>query len=57
MGSYTETALYQKDRITLIDNKGRLTVRDGHYRELEKDQLPRDKLMQMLDTLRHYNKR
>ena len=57
MGSYTETALYQKDRITLIDNKGRLTVRDGRYRELEKNQLPRDKLMQMLDTLRHYNKR
>lgn len=57
MGSYIENALFQPDRITLIDNTGRLSVRDARYRELSKDQVPRPQLMQMLETMRRYYRR
>lgn len=54
MGSYTETALHQDSKITLIDKLGQLSVRDGRYDELNRDQLPRDKVVELLDMQRRY---
>ena len=54
MGSYGENALYQKDRITLIDNAGRLSVRDAGYKLLPNSELPRTKLVPMLELMRKY---
>lgn len=55
MGSYLETALHQPERITLIDNKGTLSLRDARYHELPKSEIPRDKLKTMLDILTRYH--
>lgn len=56
MGSYGENALYQKDRITLVDKTGRLSVRDAGYKPLPDSELPRAKLMPMLELMRRYFK-
>ena len=56
MGSYGENALYQKDRITLIDKTGRLSVHDASYKPLPDSELPRAKLMPMLELMRRYFK-
>jgi hypothetical protein len=56
MGSYGENALYQKDRITLIDKTGRLSVHDASYKPLPDSELPRAKLMPMLELMRKYFK-
>lgn len=54
MGSYGENALYQKKRITLVDSTGHLSVRDPHYKLLPDSELPRNKLMPMLELMRKY---
>ena len=54
MGSYGENALYQKDRITVVDNEGRLSVRSPNYRQLPDSELPRTNLVSMLELMRKY---
>ena len=54
MGSYNENALYQKDRITLVDTTGRLSVRDAHYQTLPDSEVPRATLIPMLEIMRRY---
>lgn len=54
MGSYGENALYQKDKITLVDNAGRLSVRTPNYKPLPDSELPRATLVPMLELMRKY---
>lgn len=56
MGSYAENALYQKSRITLIDLTGRPSLHDASDKPLPDSELPRAKLMPMLELMRRYFK-